>query len=61
MFTAPRRVVRDGVLVAFKGQSMTEERAIELGLLRRQEPELAPEPAPKPKRKYTRRKTRKES
>ncbi len=31
-FTSDKRVVRDGVLIAFKGQTMTEQEAEALGL-----------------------------
>lgn len=43
LFAAPRRIVRNGKLVAFKGELMSIERAKELGIY--EEPE---KPAEKP-------------
>lgn len=41
MYTAPKRVVRDGYLVAFAGEVMAEDEAIRRGLF-----EPVPEPEP---------------
>lgn len=41
MYTAPRRVERDGVLVCFAGESMTMEEARRRGLVDVGEPEKA--------------------
>lgn len=38
-YTVPERIERDGILVAFEGQVITEEEADKLGIL--------PKPAPK--------------
>ena len=46
VFTAEERVVRDGVLIAFAGEVMTNEEAAERGLVTN-EPERKPEPKAK--------------
>lgn len=49
MFTSKKRVIRNGFLVAFEGEVMSDEEAAARGL-------LDPEPEEKPKAKTTRRK-----
>ena len=49
MFTSKKRVIRDGYLIAFEGEVMSDEEAAARGL-------LDPEPEEKPKAKTTRRK-----
>ena len=44
MYTAPERIERDGYLVAFEGEVMSEEEAARRGLLGPAEPEIAAEP-----------------
>lgn len=39
IYTAPERIERDGVLVAFKGEIMTEEEAVLRGILPSDKPE----------------------
>lgn len=46
MFTSKERVIRDGYLIAFEGETMSEEEAAKRGLLAADEE--------KPKRKTTR-------
>lgn len=52
-YTCPRRVERDGYLVAFEGEVMTMDEAVKRGLVS-QEPKKEPEPEPKPKRRTNR-------
>lgn len=49
MFTSKKRVIRDGYLIAFEGEVMSDEEAAARGL-------LDPEPEEKPKAKTPRRK-----
>ena len=49
MFTSKKRVIRNGFLVAFEGEVMSDEEAAARGL-------LDPEPEEKPKAKTPRRK-----
>ena len=49
MFTSKKRVIRNGFLVAFEGEVMSDEETAARGL-------LDPEPEEKPKAKTTRRK-----
>lgn len=51
MFTSEKRVIRDGYLVAFAGETMSDEEAAARGL-------LTHEAEDKPKRKTTRRKAK---
>lgn len=51
MFTSKKRVIRDGYLIAFEGEVMSDEEAAARGL-------LDPEPEEKPKAKTTRRKAK---
>lgn len=51
MFTSKKRVIRNGFLVAFEGEVMSDEEAAARGL-------LDPEPEEKPKAKTTRRKAK---
>lgn len=51
MFTSKKRVIRNGFLVAFEGEVMSDEEAAKRGL-------LDPEPEQKPKAKSTRRKAK---
>ena len=51
MFTSKRRVIRDGFLVAFEGEVMSDEEAAKRGL-------LDPEPEGEPKAKRYRRKAK---
>lgn len=51
MFTSNKRVIRNGFLVAFEGEVMSDEEAAKRGL-------LDPEPDEKPKPKTTRRKAK---
>lgn len=51
MFTSKKRVIRNGFLVAFDGEVMSDEEAAARGL-------LGPEPEEKPKAKTTRRKAK---
>lgn len=51
MFTSKKRVIRNGFLVAFEGEVMSDEEAAKRGL-------LDPEPEEKPKPKTTRRKAK---
>lgn len=51
MFTSKKRVIRDGYLIAFEGEVMSDEEAVARGL-------LDPEPEEKPKAKTTRRKAK---
>ena len=53
MFTSKKRVIRNGFLVAFEGEVMSDEEAAARGL-------LDPEPEEKPKAKTTRRKAKPE-
>lgn len=50
MYTSKERVIRDGYLVAFEGEVMSDEEAAARGLLASEEE--------KPKRKASRRKTK---
>lgn len=49
MYTSENRVIRDGYLIAFEGEVMSDEEAAKRGL-------TASEPEDKPKAKSTRRK-----
>lgn len=51
MYTSKERVIRDGYLIAFEGEVMSDEEAAKRGL-------LDPEPEQKPKAKSTRRKAK---
>ena len=51
MYTSENRVIRDGYLIAFEGEAMSDEEAAKRGL-------LDPEPDEKPKPKSTRRKAK---
>lgn len=51
MYTSKERVIRDGYLIAFEGEVMSDEEAAARGL-------LDPEPEEKPKAKTTRRKAK---
>lgn len=51
MYTSKERVIRDGYLIAFEGEVMSDEDAAKRGL-------LDPEPEQKPKAKSTRRKAK---
>lgn len=51
MYTSKERVIRDGYLIAFEGEVMSDEEATKRGL-------LDPEPEQKPKAKSTRRKAK---
>lgn len=51
MFTSKKRVIRDGYLIAFEGEVMSDEEAAARGL-------LDPEPEEKLKAKPTRRKAK---
>lgn len=51
MHTSKERVIRDGYLIAFEGEVMSDEEAAKRGL-------LDPEPEQKPKAKSTRRKAK---
>lgn len=51
MFTSKKRVIRDGYLIAFEGEVMSDEEAAARGL-------LDPEPEEKSKAKTTRRKAK---
>ncbi|MEE0635636.1 hypothetical protein [Adlercreutzia sp.] len=51
MYTSKERVIRDGYLIAFEGEVMSDEEAAKRGL-------LDPEPEQKPKAKNTRRKAK---
>lgn len=51
MYTSKERVIRDGYLIAFDGEVMSDEEAAKRGL-------LDPEPEQKPKAKSTRRKAK---
>ena len=48
MFTSKKRVIRNGFLVAFEGEVMSDEEAAARGLLD-PEPEEKPKAKPKPK------------
>lgn len=48
LYTSPKRVERNGVLVAFAGESMPVEEAVRRGLLTGAAPVAAPAPAPAP-------------
>lgn len=52
LFAAPRRIVRNGKLVAFKGELMSIERAKELGIY--EEPEKPAEKKPAAKKRAPR-------
>ena len=54
MYTSKERVIRDGYLIAFEGEVMSDEEAAKRGL-------LDPEPEQKPKAKSTRRKAKPKS
>ena len=56
VFTA-KRTERDGVLVAYEGERMTEQEALRRGLV---EPEPEPKPEPEPEKKPRARRTAKE-
>lgn len=51
MYTSKERVIRDGYLIAFEGEVMSDEEAAKRGLLDQ-------EPEQKPKAKSTRRKAK---
>lgn len=51
MYTSKERVIRDGYLIAFEGEVMSDEEAAKRGL-------FDPEPEQKPKAKSTRRKAK---
>ncbi len=51
MYTSKERVIRDGYLIAFEGEVMSDEEAAKRGL-------LDPEPEQKPKAKSTRHKAK---
>lgn len=51
MYTSKERVIRDGYLIAFEGEVMSDEEAAKRGL-------LDPEPEQKSKAKSTRRKAK---
>lgn len=51
MYASKERVIRDGYLIAFEGEVMSDEEAAKRGL-------LDPEPEQKPKAKSTRRKAK---
>lgn len=51
MYTSKERVIRDGYLIAFEGEVMSDEEAAKRGL-------LDPEPEQKPKAKSTSRKAK---
>lgn len=51
MYTSKERVIRDGYLIAFEGEVMSDEEAAKRGL-------LDPEPEQKPKAKSARRKAK---
>lgn len=51
MYTSKERVIRDGYLIAFEGEVMSDDEAAKRGL-------LDPEPEQKPKAKSTRRKAK---
>ena len=50
MYTSPKRVERDGYLVAFEGEVMGIDEAARRGLIPEEEP-VEPEPAPRRRRK----------
>lgn len=50
MYTSPKRVERDGYLVAFEGEVMGMDEAARRGLFPEEEP-VEPEPAPRRRRK----------
>lgn len=53
MFVAKERVVRDGYLVAFEGEEMSEEEAIARGLIETADKPKTTRSKPKAKRKTT--------